>query len=183
MPAVFDEKGYHFFAIQEAHEQHMLQLQSHNWVLQSDQCIVARKTNEAQTIDHGGNQKIGWHVAEFVDQPRLGLKSLVIMSLHISNIYVKRANAGPVALQEAIDAGIKACADARRPSLDIVCADARRPSWHVGEKGDSALWHDTTYDVLELRGVTPVSDWLGECCFAGVRETWIQQLQIIKGSS
>ena len=68
---------------------------------------------------------------------------------------------------------------ASRPSLDIVCGDINMARWR---KGDSALWHDTTYDVLELRGLIPVSDWLGECCFAGVRETWIQQLHI-QGSS
>jgi len=28
----------------------------------------------------------------------------------------------------------------------------------------------------------PVSDWAGECCFAAVREMWLQQLQV-KGSS
>ena len=50
------------------------------------------------------------------------------------------------------------------------------------KKGDSVLWHDTTYDVLELRGIIPVTYWQGECCFAGVRETWTQQLQV-KGSS
>ena len=77
-------------------------------------------------------------------------------------------------MQEAIDVARKARVDACCPSLDIVCGDinmARRG------KGDSVLWHDTTYDVLELRGIIPVSGWLGECCFAGVRETWIQQLQ------
>ena len=58
----------------------------------------------------------------------------------------------------------------------------RRHQHGTLEKGDSALWHDTTYDVLELRGIIPVSDWQGECCFAGIRETWIQQLQV-KGSS
>ena len=92
----------------------------------------------------------------FVDQPRLGLKSLVIMSLHLSSIYAQRAKAGPLALQEAIDADIKACADACRPSLDIVCGDINMACWG---KGDSALWHDTAYDVLELRGIIPVSDW------------------------
>ncbi len=44
----------------------MLQLDSRNWVLQRDQCIVARKPNEVQTIDDGGNKKTQWHVAEFL---------------------------------------------------------------------------------------------------------------------
>ena len=58
----------------------------------------------------------------------------------------------------------------------------RRPQHGTLEKkGDSALWHDATYDVLELRSIIPVYDWQGECCFVGVRETWIQQL-LVKGS-
>ena len=64
LPALLDELGYHVFAAQEAHQQHTLQLDSHKWVLQRDQRIVARKPNEVQTIDHGGNKKIQWHVAE-----------------------------------------------------------------------------------------------------------------------
>ena len=84
-----------------------------------------------------------------------------------------------MALQKAIDAAIKACENARRPSLDIVCGDINMARWR---KGDAGIWHDTTYDVLELRGIIPVSDGRGECGFAGVRETWIQQLQIYGAS-
>ena len=102
------------------------------------------------------------------------------MTLHLSNIYAKRAQAGPLALQEATDVGIKACVGACRPSLDIVCGDINMACCR--QKGDSALWRDTAYDVLELRGIIPVSDWQGECCFAGVRETWVQQL-LVNGSS
>ena len=32
----------------------------------------------------------------------------------------------------------------------------------LDKKRDSALWHNTTYDVLELRGIIPVSDWQGD---------------------
>ena len=32
------------------------------------------------------------------------------------------------------------------------------------------------------RGIMPVSDWAGECCFAAVRAQWLEQLHV-KGSS
>ena len=54
LPALLDQLGHHVFAIQEArHNHNMMQLDSHNWVLQRDQRIVARKTNDVQSIDHG----------------------------------------------------------------------------------------------------------------------------------
>ena len=96
--------GHHVFAIQEAHADLMLQLNRHKWVLQQDQCLSARKPNKVQTSGHGRKQKIWWHVAEvFFARARLGLKSLVIMSLHLSSIYAKRPVAGPQALQEVMD--------------------------------------------------------------------------------
>ena len=105
--------------------------------MQRGQCIVARKPNDAQTIDHGGNNNISWHVVEVLfGQPLLGIKSLVIVRLHLSIIYAKRAQAGPLALQEAIDAAIKACVAACRPSLDIARGLINMARWR---KGDSAL--------------------------------------------
>ena len=53
------------------------------------------------------------------------------------------------------------------------------PGW---AKKDPGLWHDATFDVLETRGIMPVSDWAGECCFAAVRAQWLEQLHV-KGSS
>ena len=45
------------------------------------------------------------------------------MSVHLNSVHAKKPRAGPLALEEAIDAAIKACQDAGRPSLDIVCSD------------------------------------------------------------
>ena len=281
LPTVLDELGYHVFAIQEAHADQMHQLHKHNWVLQQDQCIATRKPNRVQTVAHASIPgKIYWHVAEILfDKPRLGLTSLVVMSVHLSNVHAKKPVAGPRALEQAIDAAIKALQDAGRSALDIVCGDINmarpplslhdnfgRPSgslkknrlrglvfrfgcvWlqFVGPivelryaclylwsarcstlllaapcpccsvlgraaprcaalrllsaaprcsipprctqplpgwaKPDPGLWHDATYDVLENRGIMPVSDWEGECCFAAVRAPWLQQLHV-KGSS
>ena len=53
------------------------------------------------------------------------------------------------------------------------------PGW---AKSDPGLWQDAAYDVLETRGIMPVSDWVGECCFAVVRAPWLQQLHV-RGSS
>ena len=130
LPALLDQLGHDVVAIQEAHQEQMMQLEKLNWGLQRDQCIVVRKPNNAQTIAHGGNNEIWWHVAEFfVERALLGLKGVVCLSLHLRNMYAKRAVAGPTALQEAIDAAIHACEDAGRPSLDIVCGDITMARW------------------------------------------------------
>ena len=50
LPALFDQLGRDVFAIQEAHQEQMMQLEKLNWVLQRGQCIVVRKPNSAQTI-------------------------------------------------------------------------------------------------------------------------------------
>ena len=89
------------------------------------------------------------------------------MSLRLSNVYAKRPMAGPQALQEAMDAAIKACEDAGRPSLDIACGEINMARWKTG---NSELWHDATYDVHETRGIIQISDWRRECCFVGVCE-------------
>ena len=136
-----------------------MQWDNNKWVLQQEQRVVARKPNEVQTIAHGGNEKIQWHVAEiFCVRARLGLKSIATLSFHLSRICAKRAVAGPTALQEAMDDAIHTCEKASRPRLDIVCGDINMARW---TKGDSALWQDATYDLLETRGITPISDWRG----------------------
>jgi len=125
LPNVLDELGYHVFAIQEAHVDQMRQMNNHNWVLEQEQCIATRKPNRVQTVGHGFIPgKIWWHVAEiFFEKPRLGLTTLVIMSLHLNNVHAKKSVVGPHSLQQAIDAALKACQDAGRPGLDIVCGD------------------------------------------------------------
>jgi hypothetical protein len=44
------------------------------------------------------------------------------------------------------------------------------------------LWNDATFDVFENRGILPVSDWTGECCFVGIRESFVSQL-FVQGTS
>ena len=44
------------------------------------------------------------------------------------------------------------------------------------------VWNDATLDVFENRGILPVSDWTGECCFVGIRESFVSQL-FVQGTS
>ena len=44
------------------------------------------------------------------------------------------------------------------------------------------LWKDARYDVLESRGILPVSDWTNECCFVGIRESFVTQI-LVQGTS
>ena len=44
------------------------------------------------------------------------------------------------------------------------------------------LWNNATFDVFENCGILPVSDWTGECCFVGIRESFVSQL-FVQGSS
>ena len=80
------------------------------------------------------DKTIEWHVAEvFFDSARLGLTSLVVMSVHLSNIYAKRPVAGPHALELAYDAAMAACHGAVRLGLDIVCGDINMAHWKKAE--------------------------------------------------
>ena len=65
----------------------------------------------------------GWWQKSPLQQRRSPLKSLVLMSIHLSCKYAKRAVAGPEALGEALDATVLECLHASRPGLDIVCGD------------------------------------------------------------
>ena len=44
------------------------------------------------------------------------------------------------------------------------------------------VWNDAALDVFENRGILPVSDWTGECCFVGIRESFVSQ-PLVQGSS
>ena len=69
----------------------MLRMEKHKWVLQQDQRDVPANITRCKPLDMAW-----WHVAEILfKKARLGLKSLVSMSLHISNIYAKLPVAGP----------------------------------------------------------------------------------------
>ena len=90
-----------------------------------DQWIAAKKPMEVRTIGYGYEEKkVAWHVAEvFLDRPRLGLKTLVVMSLHLNNVQAKKPVAGPSTLAAVLDEAITACRAAGRPTMDIVCGD------------------------------------------------------------
>jgi hypothetical protein len=63
-------------------------------------------------------------VAEIVlDVPRLGLPTLVVMSIHLCCKYAKKPVAGPHALAEALDTAQRRLSELGSPSLDIVCGD------------------------------------------------------------
>ena len=130
---------------------------------------------EVKTIHSGSeDKKFAWHVAQvFLDKPRLGLTSIVVLSLHLNNAHAEKPVAGPNAIAEIIDTASLACHRQGCPDLDIVCGDFNFARFG---RDDSGKWHDGTYNVFEQRNIIPVADYSGECCFVGVRESWVQQL-------
>ena len=96
-----------------------------SWALAEDQWIAARQPMEVRTIRSGSEDKqVAWRVAEvFLDRPRLGLKSLVVMSLHLNSAQAKKPVAGPATLAAVLDEAITGCRVAGRPTMDIVCGD------------------------------------------------------------
>jgi len=88
------------------------------------QCIAVRKPHRIECRVHGSTRQISWLVAEIVlDVPRLGLPTLVVMSIHLSCKYAKKPVAGPHALAEALDTAQRRLSELGSPSLDIVCGD------------------------------------------------------------
>ena len=66
---------------------------------------------------------VSWLVAEiYLEQPHLGLTSLVVMSINLSCKHAKRVS-GLSTLADALDAAMLDCLHAGRPSLDIVCGN------------------------------------------------------------
>ena len=143
-----------------------------NFVLENDQFIACRKPSTITTIAHGAEEgKVWWHVAEiWLDYPRLGLKNVVVMSLHLNNIIAKKTVAGPQCLARAIDLALQKIGQAGRPSIDLICGDI-----------NGASTSDTALNALESRRLIPVALWAGECCLIGLRETLAQQL-MVRGS-
>ena len=60
-------------------------------------------------------------MAVFFDEPRLGLATLMVMSIHLACKYAKKPVSGPHALTEALDVAQRQCLEAGRLGLDIVC--------------------------------------------------------------
>ena len=90
-----------------------------------DQWIAAKRPMEVKTICFGYEEKkVAWHVAEvFLDRPRLGLKTLVVMSVHLNNVHAKKPVAGPSTFAAVLDEAIAGCRVAGRPAMDIVRGD------------------------------------------------------------
>ena len=64
LSAILIDQGYHLLAIQEAHAEQMAQLhETHNFVLEQNQCIAIRKPGEIQTIAHFRGKTSHWHIA------------------------------------------------------------------------------------------------------------------------
>ena len=82
-----------------------------------NQLTAARNPMEVMTIHSGSeNKKFAWHVAQvFLDKPRLGLTSIVVLSLHLNNAHAKKPVAGPNAIAEIIDTAATACLCGRLP--------------------------------------------------------------------
>ena len=92
LPTVLKDKGYHFFAIQEAHAEQMRQLgTTHNFVFEENQRMAALFPHEVELIAHKSTNMISLLVAAiYFEQPHLGLTSLVVMSINLSCKHAKR---------------------------------------------------------------------------------------------
>ena len=109
-------------------------------------------------------------LARHLETPRLGLKIVVVMSLHLNNVIAKKVVAGPECIGRAIDRAAEMLKERGVPPLDIVCGDLNQ-----------ACHSDLTLNILETSHIIPVAIWQGEVCFVGVRETLAAQL-LTKGS-
>ena len=69
----------------------MLRMDNQNWVLLQDQRIAPADLTRCKPF-----ATVWWHVTEILfKRARLGLESLLSMSLHLSSIYAKLPVAGP----------------------------------------------------------------------------------------
>ena len=155
LAGVIDEVGNHIVAIQEAYIEKLQVLDRWNFVCENDQFIACRKPSTIKTLAVGKEEgKCWWHVAEvLLDRPRLGLKNIVVLSLHLNNIVAKKRVAGPECLGRCISSALQQLRDARQPSVDIICGDL-----------NGACGTDATLGHLESCRMIPVALWSGECC-------------------
>ena len=76
---------------------------------------------------HGETDATYWHVINLEwPQPRGGIRSINVLSLHINNIIAKKPVAGPRALEATLGEALGKC-----PEVDFVTGDlngARNPS-------------------------------------------------------
>ena len=155
LAGVIDEVGNHIVAIQEAHIGQLQVLDRWNFVCERDQFIACRKPSTIETIAGGAEEhKCWWHVADVrLDKPRLGLKNVVVMSLHLNNVVAKKPVAGPDCLGRAINSALQQLRNGRLPSVDIICGDL-----------NGACGKDATLGVLKSCRLIPVALWSGACC-------------------
>ena len=88
-----------------------------------------------------------------MDSPRVGLKNVVVMFLHMNNVVAKRPVGGPECLDRAISLALQMLRDEGQPSVDIICGDL-----------NMACGTDATLGCLESCRMIPVALWAGECC-------------------
>ena len=109
----------------------------------------------------------------------------------LSNTWPSRASAAPAASSRAaapLCSALLPCLVAPRcflvaPRSCSLRSAALAVLHYLGWKpSNPQVWNDATLDVFENRGILPVSDWTGECCFVGIRESFVSQL-FVQGTS
>ena len=74
---------------------------------------------KVRSLGHGNTDSTHWHVISLEwPQPRGGIKSINVLSLHINNVQAKKPVAGPRALGAALDEALQKC-----PEVDFVTGD------------------------------------------------------------
>ena len=79
-----------------------------------------------QSLGHGETELVYWHVSNLeLPEPRGGIGSINVLSLHINNVVAKKPVAGPRVLAARLDEALRKC-----PEVDFVTGDlngARKP--------------------------------------------------------
>jgi hypothetical protein len=104
--------------------------------------------------------------------PRVGLDSLVVLSIHLNNIIAKKPCAPVQALEEVFEKTIG------HGSFDIVCGDINMARWGKDCGGE---WRADVLSLLKKWDIEPVSYFPDECCFIGVNSAFARRF-IVKGS-
>ena len=177
---VIDTGGYHVVAVQEAREDYLEKLEGDRWSYSCrfQQFIGARLPNTVES--HTGEEIMGrirWHFATVnFPKPRVGRKSLGVLSIHLNNVLAKKPLAGCWELGKTIETATNFSPN---HTVDVICGDLNMARW---SKDHENTWHEGTLEELEKRRFLPVADYVNECCFVAVHERLIQTLHI-KGSS
>ena len=74
---------------------------------------------EIESLGQGETNATYWHVINLKwPQPRGGIKSINVLSLHINNIVAKKPVAGPMALDATLEEALRKC-----PEVEFVTGD------------------------------------------------------------